>query len=211
MDEAIPVELLSVRRQCSVRRRNVRSISRQSGVSAENWRSYFDALQNVPASDGSSANDVAHGPIVESFAQRAKANAFIPRTARRWRRPRYRAKASLCAVPHRRISLPRLAMGQSRSPRSAANVPQSPNSNPRSTTSPKPTWTRSSAPRICYFGFERASLREIVKALRDTYCGTIGAELHVHQRSGTEALVEAKSSSRSAPRRTSRTRRRSTS
>src|ERR1700727_674926 len=27
-DEAIPVELLSVRRQCSVRRRNVRSVSR---------------------------------------------------------------------------------------------------------------------------------------------------------------------------------------
>jgi 2-oxoglutarate dehydrogenase complex, dehydrogenase (E1) component, and related enzymes len=27
-----------------------------------------------------------------------------------------------------------------------------------------------------YFGFERASLREIVQALRDTYCGTIGAE-----------------------------------
>ena len=27
-----------------------------------------------------------------------------------------------------------------------------------------------------YFGFEQASLREIVKALRDTYCGTLGAE-----------------------------------
>lgn len=27
-----------------------------------------------------------------------------------------------------------------------------------------------------YFGFEQASLRDIVKALRDTYCGTIGAE-----------------------------------
>ena len=54
----------------------------------ENWRSYFDALQNVPASDGSNANDVAHGPIVESFAQRAKANAFI-----RARRPA--AKTSL--------------------------------------------------------------------------------------------------------------------
>ena len=47
----------------------------------ENWRSYFDALQNTPASDGTSANDVAHGPIVESFAQRAKANAFVPRVA----------------------------------------------------------------------------------------------------------------------------------
>ncbi|MCO2667242.1 2-oxoglutarate dehydrogenase E1 component, partial [Pseudomonas aeruginosa] len=45
----------------------------------ENWREYFDALQNVPATDGSNANDVAHFPIVESFAERAKANAFIPR------------------------------------------------------------------------------------------------------------------------------------
>lgn len=45
----------------------------------ENWREYFDALQNVPATDGSNVNDVAHFPIVESFAQRAKANAFIPR------------------------------------------------------------------------------------------------------------------------------------
>ena len=42
-----------------------------------NWRQYFDALQNVPAVDGSNANDVAHAPIVESFAQRAKANAFV--------------------------------------------------------------------------------------------------------------------------------------
>ena len=42
----------------------------------DTWRDYFDALQNVPASDGTSHNDVAHGPIVESFAQRAKANAF---------------------------------------------------------------------------------------------------------------------------------------
>jgi len=41
----------------------------------ENWREYFDALQNVPATDGSSANDVAHFPIVESFAERAKAIA----------------------------------------------------------------------------------------------------------------------------------------
>src|ERR1700761_2481454 len=45
----------------------------------DNWREYFDALQNVPATDGTSANDIAHFPIVESFAQRAKANAFIPR------------------------------------------------------------------------------------------------------------------------------------
>src|SRR5437762_1988102 len=46
------------------------------GSVPDNWRAYFDALQNVPAVDGSEERDVAHAPIVESFAQRAKANAF---------------------------------------------------------------------------------------------------------------------------------------
>ena len=46
------------------------------GAVPENWRKYFDALQHVPAADGSETRDVAHAPVVESFAQRAKANAF---------------------------------------------------------------------------------------------------------------------------------------
>src|SRR4029078_1113755 len=40
------------------------------------WRAYFDALQHVPRAADSTARDVAHAPVVESFAQRAKANAF---------------------------------------------------------------------------------------------------------------------------------------
>ena len=46
------------------------------GSVPENWRAYFDRLQNVPAVDGSEARDVAHQPVIESFAARAKANAF---------------------------------------------------------------------------------------------------------------------------------------
>ena len=46
------------------------------GSVPDTWRSYFDKLQNVPAGDGSAARDVAHAPVVESFAQRGKANAF---------------------------------------------------------------------------------------------------------------------------------------
>ena len=46
------------------------------GSVPDSWRSYFDALQHVPAIDGSQARDVPHAPVVESFAQRAKANAF---------------------------------------------------------------------------------------------------------------------------------------
>ena len=51
------------------------------GSVPDNWRAYFDALQNVPASDGSDHRDVAHAPVVESFAQRAKANAFMVKTS----------------------------------------------------------------------------------------------------------------------------------
>ena len=46
------------------------------GSVPDKWRAYFDALQNVPATDGSTSRDIAHAPVVESFAQRAKANAF---------------------------------------------------------------------------------------------------------------------------------------
>ena len=49
------------------------------GSVPDNWRAYFDRLQNVAAVDGSEARDVAHAPVVESFAQRAKANAFASR------------------------------------------------------------------------------------------------------------------------------------
>src|SRR5262245_33877796 len=39
----------------------------------EEWREYFDRLQALPAgADGDVRRDVAHAPIVESFAQRAK-------------------------------------------------------------------------------------------------------------------------------------------
>jgi len=38
----------------------------------ESWRDYFDALQHVPAADGSNAKDVPHLPVINAFAERAK-------------------------------------------------------------------------------------------------------------------------------------------
>lgn len=38
---------------------------------SEQWRDYFDALQNMP---GAAARDVAHAPVIASFAQMAKQN-----------------------------------------------------------------------------------------------------------------------------------------
>ena len=42
------------------------------GSVPDNWRDYFDALQNVPAVDGSNAKDVPHLPVINAFAERAK-------------------------------------------------------------------------------------------------------------------------------------------
>ena len=43
------------------------------GSVPDSWRDYFDALQHVPAVDGSNAKDVAHMPVISAFAERAKA------------------------------------------------------------------------------------------------------------------------------------------
>ncbi|MFM1826676.1 MAG: 2-oxoglutarate dehydrogenase component, partial [Pseudomonadota bacterium] len=54
------------------------------GAVPDNWRHYFDQLQNVPAADGApDARDQAHAPVIASFAQRAKHNQFLPRVAER--------------------------------------------------------------------------------------------------------------------------------
>src|SRR5690554_2830836 len=42
------------------------------GSVPDNWRTYFDALQNVPAADGTSARDVPHLPVINAFAELAK-------------------------------------------------------------------------------------------------------------------------------------------
>ena len=42
------------------------------GSVPDNWREYFDALQHVPAVDGSNTKDVPHLPVVNAFAERAK-------------------------------------------------------------------------------------------------------------------------------------------
>ena len=42
------------------------------GSVPDSWRDYFDALQHVPALDGTNAKDVPHLPVINAFAERAK-------------------------------------------------------------------------------------------------------------------------------------------
>src|SRR5690606_7999087 len=50
------------------------------GSVPEAWRAWFDSMQAVPAADGSpQTRDIAHAPIVQSFAERSRDGALQPR------------------------------------------------------------------------------------------------------------------------------------
>ena len=101
------------------------------GSVPDNWRTYFDKLQNVAAVDGSDSRDVAHAPVVESFAQRAKANAFALKASEH--RPGGGAQAGARAVADRRLPFPRFALGRP-GPAEAHRAAEDPASSSRRST-----------------------------------------------------------------------------
>lgn len=148
------------------------------GSVPDNWRSYFDALQHVPAVDGSDARDIAHAPVVESFAQRAKANAFA-----------VKASAAELAVARKQVHVQSLiAAYRSLGARWAdldplkrqerAKIPElEPAFYDLSESDMDITF---SATNTYFTTAEQQTLREILQALRETYCGSIGAEfMHI--------------------------------
>ena len=139
----------------------------------DNWRDYFDALQNVPAVDGSTANDVAHGPILESFAQRAKSNGFLPRVG-----TRDLTAARKQVFVQSLINAYRFLGGRwaNLDPLKRQERPVIPELEPAFYDFTEADMDQTFHASNLYFGFEQATLRDIMKALRDTYCGTIGAE-----------------------------------
>ncbi len=144
------------------------------GSVPENWRTYFDNLQHVPAADGSETRDVAHAPVVESFAQRAKANAFMQK-----------ASAADLAVARKQVYVQSLIAAYrflgSRwaelDPLKRTERPKIPELEPAFYDLSESDMDMTFSAANTYFTkAEHMTLREIVQALRETYCGTIGAE-----------------------------------
>ena len=145
------------------------------GSVPENWRSYFDQLQNVPATDGQEATrDQAHAPIVESFAQRAKANAFVSR-----------GQEPDLAVASKQVHVQSLIAAYrtlgSRwadlDPLKRQDRPPIPELDPAFYGLTEADLDQVFSASNTYFSkSETMTLRDILKALRDTYCRSIGAE-----------------------------------
>src|SRR5664280_2272931 len=133
--------------------------------------------------DGSSARDMAHAPVVESFAQRAKANAFGNR-----------ASNSDLAIARKQVHVQSLIGAYSflgsrwadLDPLKRQERPKIPELEPVFYDLTEADMDMVFSATNTYFSTaEHMTLREIVQALRETYCGTIGAE-YMHCTEPTE-------------------------
>jgi len=144
------------------------------GSVPDKWRAYFDQMQLVPAADGSSSSpDVAHAPIVESFAQRAKAGTLRPAVA-----PTDLSVARKQVHVQSIIAAYRFlgARWADLDPLKRQERPSIPELEPAFYDLTEADMDIQFSASNTYFGQEHMTLREIVTALRQTYCGTIGAE-----------------------------------
>src|SRR5438477_7694767 len=136
----------------------------------EQWREYFDRLQRLPAgaNAGSGGRDVAHGPVVESFARRARAA---------------RPVSAVAGFDRKQISVLQLiAEYRFRGVLIADIDPLKRHERPRIAELEPAYYDLTDADMDTQFntgslvGPEQASLREIIKAVQETYCGTLGVE-----------------------------------
>lgn len=145
------------------------------GTVPDEWREYFEQLQHAPAADGRQATrDQAHAPIIESFALRARSNTFL--------QP---ATAGDLAVASKQVSVQSLIAAHRSLGTRVANL------------DPLKRHDRASIPELdpAFYGLTEAdlddvysatntyftqadsmSLRDMLRALKDTYCRNIGSE-----------------------------------
>ncbi|MEO7107191.1 MAG: 2-oxoglutarate dehydrogenase E1 component, partial [Rhodoferax sp.] len=143
------------------------------GSVPDTWRDYFDALQHVPAADGSNARDVPHLPVINAFAERAKQGGTkVVEASADVEMGRKRTAVQQLIAAHRNVGQ-RWADLDPLKRTDRENIPELDPGFYGFTDSDQETVFNISN---TFFGKERMSLRELMNALRETYCSSIGAE-----------------------------------
>ena len=143
------------------------------GSVPDTWRDYFDSLQNVPAVDGSNAKDVAHQPVIDAFAQRAKAGGTkVVLASVDAEMGRKRTAVQQLIAAYRNVG----ASWADLDPLKRTERPNIPELDPAfygfKDADQETVFDTSNT----FFGKDKMPLRELLNALRETYCGTVGAE-----------------------------------
>ena len=143
------------------------------GSVPESWRAYFDALQHVPAVDGSDARDVPHLPVITAFAERAKhGGTRVVLASADAEMGRKRTAAQQLIAAYRNVGARWADLDPLKRIEREAIPELEPSFYGFSDADQEAVFNTSNT----FFGKDSMSLRELMNALRQTYCGTIGAE-----------------------------------
>ncbi|MBM3368508.1 MAG: 2-oxoglutarate dehydrogenase E1 component, partial [Betaproteobacteria bacterium] len=135
----------------------------------ESWRAYFERMQLLPASGGGAAKDVAHAPIVESFARQAKAGGARAPVPGALDRKQVSVIQLVAEYRFRGCLLADLdPLKRQRKPHIAELEPGYYDLTEADMDTAFNTGT--------LMGPEQAPLRDIIRGLQETYCGTLGVE-----------------------------------
>jgi 2-oxoglutarate dehydrogenase E1 component len=153
------------------------------GSVPDNWREYFDALQHVPAVDGSNMRDVPHLPVVNAFAERAKQGqtTVVVASGADSEMGRKRTAVQQLIAAYRNVGA-RWADLDPLKRDVRDDIPELELSFYGFSDADQEIVFNTSN---TFFGKDTMSLRDLTNALRETYCGTIGAE-YMYATSQTE-------------------------
>ncbi|MCE1161769.1 MAG: 2-oxoglutarate dehydrogenase E1 component [Thiomonas sp.] len=143
------------------------------GSVPDHWREYFDALQHVPALDGSNARDVPHAPVVSAFAERAKSGPIRTLQAvADGELARKRVAAQQLIAAYRNVGVRWADLD----PLKRTERPNIPDLDPAFYGFTDADLETVFNVSNTFFDRENLSLRELINNLRETYCGSLGAE-----------------------------------
>lgn len=144
------------------------------GSVPDSWRAYFDALQHVPATDGSDARDVPHLPVINAFAERAKQGGtqVVVASGADSELGRKRTAVQQLIAAYRNVG----QRWADLDPLKRTDRPDIPELDPSFYGFTDADQEVVFNVGNTFFGKDTMPLRELLNALRETYCGTLGAE-----------------------------------
>ena len=168
------------------------------GSVSETWRTYFDALQHVPAVDGSDARDVPHLPVINAFAERAKQGGtkVVVAAGADSDLGRKRVAVQQLIAAYRNVG----ARWADLDPLKRTERDHIPELDPAFYGFSDADFETVFNTSNTFFGKEVMSLRDLLNALRETYCSSIGAEyMYISDQSQKRWWQEKLESIRSKP------------
>jgi len=161
------------------------------------WRDYFDQLQHLPATDGSElTRDQAHAPIVASFAERARTNAFVQQPKPDLTVASKQVSVQSLIAAYRSLGV-RVA---DLDPLKRQERPTIPEHDPAFYGLTQADLDQVYSATNTYFTkADSMTLRDMLNALRDTYCRSVGVEfMHISDPAAKRWLQEQLESTRGA-------------